>query len=65
MHADCRQALLGKPRASTMSCSDDVEVLTFNADELHLHLRPDGVAKVRQQLFVITEVIRMAKVRQL
>ena len=33
-----------------MSCSDDVEVLTFNADELHLHLRPDGVAKVRQQL---------------
>jgi hypothetical protein len=34
-----------------MSCTDDVEVLTFIADELHLHLRPDGVAKVRQQLF--------------
>ena len=33
-----------------MSCTDDVEVLTFIADELHLHLRPDGVAKVRQQL---------------
>jgi len=45
------EALLGKPRASTMSCSDDVEVLTFNADELHLHLRPDGVAKVRRKLF--------------
>ena len=48
------EGLLDRPRASTMTCIDDVEVLTFNCNELHLHLRPDGVAKVKRKLFEAT-----------